>query len=104
MKSAKYLAYKRNIGIDTDKSTVRVTMRKGIRAYLHPSHRRYYKNEKKFRYNQLNTTFYSDTMISNRKYLCQNKYVQEFVNNKHFSISYPMWNKFQAKDAPGLLF
>jgi hypothetical protein len=88
--SAESLAHKWGIGLETAERTLLVTTQQFIRTAQPPIHRRYRTQQQQFRYNRLNTKFYSDTMFvstnSIRGFSCS----QVFVNDTGFSIVYPM--------------
>jgi hypothetical protein len=98
------LARRWGIGLDTAERTLKVTTQKGIRHAVHPIHRRYRTQQQQYRYNRLNTKFYSDTFFSTTKSLNGNKMAQMFINDLEFSKVVPMEFKSDAGEALSSLF
>lgn len=102
--TAEALAAKWCIGLEAAERTLQATTQRFIRTAQHPIHRRYRTKQQQFRYNRLNTRFYSDTMFvstrSVRGYTCG----QVFVNDTGFSRVYPMKSKSLAGKALSDLF
>ena len=69
-----------------------------------PIHRCYRTQQQQFRYNRLNTRFYSDTMFVTTKSIRGNKCAQIFVNDTGFTRVYPMKSKSLAGQALNCLF
>lgn len=103
-RNAETLSRQWGIGLETAERTLRVTTQRGTRTALHPLHRRYRTAQQQFRYNRLNTRFYSDTMFSLTKSIRGSTCSQVFVNDCGFSKHVPMRSKGEAGNALDELF
>jgi Reverse transcriptase (RNA-dependent DNA polymerase) len=102
--SAESLAQRWGISLEAAERTLLATTQKFIRTAQLPIHRRYRTQQQQFRYNRLNTRFYSDTMFVSTKSIRGYTCGQVFVNDTGFSRVYPMKSKSMAGTALSTLF
>jgi hypothetical protein len=102
--TAESLAHTWGIGLEAAERTLLATTQRFIRTAQLPIHRRYRTQQQQFRYNRLNTKFYSDTMFVSTKSIRGFSCGQIFVNDTGFSRVYPMKSKSMAGNALSTLF
>jgi hypothetical protein len=102
--SAEKLAQRWSISLEAAQRTLQATTQRFIRSALDPIDRRFRTQQAQFRYNRLNTRFYSDTMFSNTRSTRGNSCGQVFVNDFGFSKLIPMKSKGDAGLALDELF
>jgi hypothetical protein len=98
------MASKWGVSLEKATRTLQATTQRSVRSALDPLHRRFQTKQQQFRYNRLNSQFYSDTMFSGTKSLSGNTGAQVFVNDLGFSMVVPMTSKSMAYKALGDLF
>jgi len=94
--TAEDLSKKWAIGKQIASDTVKATTQSFIRNAVHPIERRFKTKNATLRYNQLRSTFYSDTMFSNTQSVLGNSMAQLFANDQGFVKVVPMAHKSDA--------
>jgi hypothetical protein len=80
--TAPELARKWNIGLEAAERTLKVTTQRGVRNVTCQNlTKRYPTNDRHFRYQRLNTTLFTDTLIANSPSTRGNKYAQVYYCN-----------------------
>ena len=74
------LSRKWNIGLETAKRTLQVTMQQGVRTAMHPLHRRYWIGHLHLNRRRLNGDWFTDTLFSKVTSLQGNTCAQIFTN------------------------
>jgi hypothetical protein len=93
-----------HVGVDVAASTLKSTTQDGIRTAVRPISRRYRTEQQQFKYNRLNSQFYSDTFKATVPSIGGNIYGQIFVNDIGFVKVVPMKKKSEASIALNTFF
>ena len=91
-----YLAQKWNIGLNTEKKTIKVTTQLGVRSALGPLTRRHCTDMMQQNLRRLNTTFYTDTLFAKFKSIIGNNVAQVYTDVQGFVPVYPRTSKSLA--------
>jgi hypothetical protein len=96
--SAEELARKWRIGLGTAQNTLKVTTQFGLRHAVHPLRRRYRTDLMTMNLRRINTTLYTDTLISKVKSLRGMKVAQVYANDDMVSV-HPMRSKADVDES-----